>query len=167
MRNLLSAFVISFMALSLTACGGDQTLPSDPFEAEKVKEKEKQVRENMRTVQIAAEHFAADHGNINYPVAVDDMFKTYFPGGTEGHQVAPVGLINPFTSVNEFPTLGRMQVKTAEDLRHSTRFPVPRGTIQYLPLDGGHSYAIVGGAHDDQVLMDELNPGQILVFSNL
>lgn len=154
------------VVLLLASACGDVNNPSDPFEVEKNAERDKQVRENMRTVQTAAEHYAADHGNINYPVQIDDMFKTYFPGGEEGRQVAPVGIVNPFTSVNEFPVIGKMDAKSAQDIRHTKRFAIGKGVIEYIPLEGGHGYAIVGGAHDDQVLMDDLHPDEVLVFSN-
>lgn len=157
---------ILFLLPLLAACG-DMNSPPDPFQAEKNVERDKQVRANMRTVQAAVEHYAADHGNVNYPVQVDDMFKTYLPGGEEGRQVAPVGIVNPFTAVNEFPIVGKVDAKTADEIRHMKRFAVGKGVIEYIPLDGGHAYAIVGGAHDDQALMDELHPEQILVFSNI
>lgn len=142
-------------------------MPADPFEADKNKKRDKEVFENMRTTQRAAERFAADHGNVNYPVEIDDMFKTYFPGGTEGRVAAQVGMVNPFNGANEFPILGKTAAANAEELRHSKRFELGRGVIEYIPLEGGHSYAIVSGAHDGKVMMDELHPDQILVFSNL
>jgi hypothetical protein len=101
LRSLLQLLVIAFSVLCCSSCGGDQTMPPDPFEAEKAKQNNKQVKENMRVAQKAAERFAADHGSVNYPVEVDDMFKTYFPGGTEGRLAAQVGPVNPFTSMNE------------------------------------------------------------------
>jgi hypothetical protein len=166
LRSLLQLLVIAFSVLCCSSCGGDQTMPPDPFEAEKAKQNNKQVKENMRVAQKAAERFAADHGSVNYPVEVDDMFKTYFPGGTEGRLAAQVGPVNPFTSMNEFPVLGRRTVKSADELRHMPRFELPRGVVEYIPLDGGRAYAIIGGAHDNKVLMDELHPDQILVFSD-
>jgi hypothetical protein len=118
-------------------------------------------------VQKAAERFAADHGNVNYPVEIDDMFKTYFPGGTEGRIAAPVGPVNPFNGANEFPVLGKARAASAEELRHLKPFEVGAGVVEYIPMEGGHSYAIVSGAHDGKVMMDELHPDQILVFSNI
>jgi hypothetical protein len=167
MQSICRILILLLCTFACSSCGGDQTLPPDPFEADKVKKQDKQLKENMRVVQKAAERFAADHGSVNYPVEVDEMFKSYFPGGTEGRVAAQVGPVNPFTAANEFPLLGKRTVASAEEMRHTKRFELQRGVIEYIPLDGGHSYAIIGGAHDGKVLMDELHEGQVLVFSNL
>jgi hypothetical protein len=120
----------------------------------------------MRNTQVAAEHYAADHGSINYPTSIDDMFKTYFAGGEGGRRPAPVGPVNPFTGENEFPYLGTARAKSAEEIRRSKRIEIQRGKVEYIPLEGGKGYAIIGGAHDDKILLDDLNPGSNLVYSN-
>jgi hypothetical protein len=118
----------------------------------------------MQRVQLAAEHYAADHNTDQYPVSIDDDFKSYLPGGQEGSVPAPMGPVNVFTGVNQFPELGN--IKDVHSVRFGQRFSIRRGTIQYCPLKNGKGYAIIGGAHDDQAMMDVLNPGQVLVFSN-
>lgn len=123
-----------------------------------------EVREAMQRIQVAAEHYAADHGTDTYPVTIDDDFKSYFPGGQEGSVPAPIGPVNVFTGVNEYPVLGK--IRDVHSARFGERFPVKRGTIQYCPLNNGKGYAIIGGAHDDKAMMDIKNPGQVLVFSN-
>lgn len=160
MNRILSYLMLLICFMSISGCG------QDPLELERLKQKDKQVKENMRTAQIAAERYAADHGSINYPVAIDDMFKTYFPGGEAGRRPAQVGPINPFNGLNAFPAIGPLRGKNAEEIRRMKRFKIPRGTIEYIPLDGGRGYAIIGGAHDDLILVDDLNPDQNLVYSN-
>lgn len=119
----------------------------------------------MRTVQVAAEKYAANHGGKQYPTTIDDQFKTYFPGGLEGARPAPVGPPNPFSGENEFPKLAARA--DVEGMRRGTRFELKAGVIEYSPINNGQGYAIVGGAHDGKALMDEHNPDQVLVFSNL
>lgn len=152
--------------LVLTACACGERDPLMDMEPSRIKEMDKTVRANMRAAQIGAEHYAADHGSVNYPTTIDDVYRSYFPGGTEGRIPSQVGPVNPFTSVNEFPLLGKDMGKSPEEMRHLPRFAIKRGVIEYIPLDGGRSYAIVGGAHDDKCLVDDLNPDQNLVFSN-
>ena len=124
-----------------------------------------EVREAMQRIQVAAEHFAADHGSDHYPTKIDDEFKSYMFGGQEGVSPAPIGEVNKYTGVGEFPEFGSF--KDVHSLRCGPRFPVKRGQIIYSPLQNGKGYAIVGGAGDGKVLLDEKNPGQVLVFSNL
>lgn len=152
---------VCLVASCIFGCGQDNELPP-----ERAAEFDKQVRENMRTAQVAAEHHAADHGSINYPTSIDDMYKTYFPGGEGGRHPAPVGPVNPFTGENEFPFIGPANSKSAEELRRMKRFEVQRGRIVYIPLAGGKGYAIIGGAHDDKILVDDLNEESNLVYSN-
>lgn len=126
--------------------------------------RENEVRENMRRTQLAAEHYAGDHGFDRYPIQIDDDFKTYFPGGREGAVPSPIGLVNVFTGANCFPTLGKL--KDLHSVRYGKRFAIQPGEVIYSPLDG-KGYLIVGGAADGKVLEDDKNPGQVLVFSNL
>jgi hypothetical protein len=135
------------------------------YDDERDRHRDRTVRQNMRATQLAAEHFAADHGGNLYPSEVNEEFRTYFPGGVDGRREAPVGPINAFTGTNEFPTMSTA-IKKVEETRHGKRFEIPAGAIWYCALDGGQSYAIVGGAHDNRVLMDENNPSEVLVFSN-
>jgi hypothetical protein len=115
---------------------------------------------------LAAEHYAADHDTINYPTQMDDVFKTYFPGGAEGRRPSPIGPVNPFNGANEFPTVIVSKQKP-EEIRDGKRFEIPAGKIQYMVLQDGKGYAIVGGAHDNKAMADDNNPQQVLVLSNL
>ena len=127
--------------------------------------RDREVRESMQRIQMAAEHYAADHGTDKYPVLMDDEFKSYFPGGRDGSVPAPMGPVNVFTGVNEFPSVGSMP--SVQAVRSGQRFRMNRGQIKYCPLLSGKGYAIIGGASDGMVLLDEKNPGQVLVLSNL
>jgi hypothetical protein len=135
------------------------------YEDARDKPRDNIVRQNMRTMQSAVERYAAEHGGNTYPSEINQELKTYFPGGVEGRRESPVGPINPFSAQNEFPTVASV-VKDVEQTRNGKRFEVPAGKVYYCLLDNGQSYAIVGGAHDGKVLMDENNPDQVLVFSN-
>ena len=123
------------------------------------------VRQNMRAVQVAAEHFAADHGSNSYPMRIDDAFKSYMPGGNEGQTPSPIGPVNPFSGHNEFPELGL--IGDISQTRNGQRFNIAAGSIRYAPLSSGKGYAIVGGAHDGKALMDIYHPNQILVLTNV
>jgi hypothetical protein len=151
--------ILMAFATVLTSCANGRDWQDD-----RAAERDEEVRENMRSVQVAAEHYAADHHSVHYPTAIDDDFKTYFRGGVEGQTAAPVGLVNPFTSKNEFPTLGTLDNPVSA--RSGPRFEIKPGAIQYCPLANGRGYAVVGGAHDGKALMDIFNPGQILVLTN-
>jgi hypothetical protein len=155
-----NAVIVTFISLLIAGCNQPSMLQD-----RQTLEKEEDLRRNMRLVQVAAEHFAADHGSATYPVAVDDSFKTYFRGGIEGQTPAPVGLVNPFSGSNEFPTLGH--IGDPISARSGERFSIMPGAIQYSPLDSGKGYAIVGGAHDGRALMDIYNPSQVLVLTNV
>lgn len=138
------------------------------------------VQRNMADVQLAAEHFSADHGLDKFPGSLDENFMSYFPGGTENQTAAPNGLANPYNGSLEFPifveagsntgSLNLAPVKTPFDvraLRSSKRFKIQAGIIVFFALEGNKGYAIVGGAHDNYALMDKQNDGEILVLSNI
>jgi hypothetical protein len=126
--------------------------------------REQRVRQNMREVQVAAEHYASDHGHNQYPVAMDDSFKTYFPGGSPNNP-SVVGVANPFTGSNEFPLIGHRT--SVEETRKSKPFKVGGiGQVEYSALGNGDGYIIVGTDHAGLCLMDPVNPGQVLVLTN-
>ena len=147
----MTCLILSF---ALTGCAGD-------FSAAQDKARAAAVKANMRTVQIAAESYSTDNGGA-YPKAIDDQFKSYFPGGgSDGKTPAPDGLSNPFDNKKEWPTMG-----TITDLKAAREKPVsiPAGTIQYSLLPSGDSYAIIGGAKGDQEVSTD--DGKPVVFSN-
>lgn len=149
----------------LTGCGQSDWEPDGSAGRADWPVREERVRDNMRQVQLAVEHYAADHGNCNYPLAMDESFKTYLPGGIDGQRPSPVGPANPFSGLNEFPSIGST-IKDVKALRFGKPLSIAVGTIEYTPLKGGSSYAIVGGSHDGKMLMDPANPDQVLVLSN-
>ncbi len=153
------AIVLAIIPLTLAACG----LVPGYYSGADGQETDKRVWENMRDLQTAAEHYAANHGGDKYPLAVDDAFKSYLPGGREDDKTPrPVGLINPFSGANEWPSLGG--IKSITEVRRQSPPWLRPGEIQYTPVAGGRGYAIIGGAHDGHALRDW--DGRTLVFTN-
>jgi hypothetical protein len=149
-----------FGCCALVACA---PAPFTTYSGVGVDEKDKIVWTNMRDLQTAAEHFAANHGGDKYPTEIDDDFKSYLPGGAEdGRTPRPVGLINPFNGSNEWPTLG--SVKDVLSVRNAPPPIIRPGGIEYSSLEGGAGYAIIGGGHDGKALTDY--DGKTLVFTN-
>ena len=165
LRSLTSLVALLIACLTLSACGQSDNEQVDVAGRADWPVREERVRENMRQVQLAVEHYAADHGSCNYPQTIDDAFKTYLPGGIEGEKPSPVGPANPFSGMNEFPSLGHT-ITDVKAIRFGKPLPMRVGVIEYTPLNGGTSYAIVAGGHDGNMLMDPVNPGQVLVLSN-
>ena len=120
----------------------------------------------MQRLQMAVEHYAADHGTDQYPVKLDDEFKSYLPGGIEGSQPAAMGTINPFNGRNDFPTVNT-SVTDLHKARYGEAIKLNPGELLYCPLNEGKAYVILGGGYDGKAMPDERNPGQVLVLSNL
>jgi hypothetical protein len=161
-KSIIGLIVLSAGVICLLAACGDA---GGDFPRRQSAEKDADVGRTMRRLQVIVEHYAARHGGDHYPVAIDNAFKSYFPGGSEDDRTpSPVGMVNPFNGINEFPAMG--SVTDIEKARNGASFPIKRGRIEYSVLDGGKSYAIVGGAHDGLALMDENDPGHVLVYSN-
>jgi len=160
--SILTSLLSTLFAVCLlcTNCAGDD----DELQLAQNQDRNRQLRQNMRTVQIAAERYAADRDGVRYPKEIDSDLKTYFPGGIDGKRASPVGPVNPFSGVNEFPVLGSQS--DLDVVRTGRKASLGPGTIKYIPLEGGASYAIIGAAHNGKLLMDEHNPDQILVLSN-
>jgi hypothetical protein len=165
-KSWFSSYCALLLVCLLTgAVGCHQFLPEKrDYEALNGQLKDEVVRRNMRAVQAAAEHFAADHGN-KYPTKIDEDFRTYFPGGTDGRMPAAVGPVNPFTAANTFPIIG--DVIDVRAVRYGPRYPMDPGVIEYSPLGNGAGYAITGGAHDGKALEDVYHRQQVLVFTNV
>jgi hypothetical protein len=165
---LLLLFLITF---GLAGCTADQSpgfVGVDEQGQRKIvpdPQRDQELRENMQRVQMAAEQYASNHGSDRYPTVLDDEFKSYFPGGVEGKRPAPVGPVNVYTGSNEFPSIGRVVSVNAS--RMGGRFPVSPGKIIYAPIEDGKGYAIMGGAGDGSVMMDDKHPDQVLVLSNI
>jgi hypothetical protein len=110
------------------------------------------VRANMVEVQKAAEKYFKDHTYM-YPTTIDADFKSYFEGGDPASKKAGKPPINPFTGNPEFPVLGT--ITDLAQARLATPFDVPKGVIQYSPLENGKSYGIVGGADTGKAIHSE------------
>ncbi len=156
-NRLLAVLICS---AGLTACNG-MLFPT--YTGSDADIRDKQLWTNMRDVQTAAEHYAANHGEDNYPKAIDNAFKSYLPGGGEdGENPRPVGLVNPYFGANEFPVMGSIRDIVA--VRNGTVPSLRPGEIQYSSILGGKGYAIIGGGHDGKALRDY--DGKVLVFTN-
>ncbi len=128
------------------------------------KAKEASVKGNMHTAQVACEASATDAGGT-YPIAVDTVYLSYFPGGGSDRTTAAAsGPVNPFTNVAEFPTAGSIS-GTVQSVR--TNPPGAsggtRGQVVFCPL-AGSSYAILGTNKDTKALNGA--SGGTLVLSN-
>ena len=119
------------------------------------------VKANMLRVQEAAENYFSDHTYM-YPPELNDDFKSYFPGGDPASHKPGSPLTNPFTGQPEWPTIGTIQdLKTA---RAGLPKAMPKGAIEYSPINCGKSYAIRGGGFDDKEV-PHVNSNSPLVLS--
>jgi prepilin-type N-terminal cleavage/methylation domain-containing protein len=137
------------------------------------KAREASVKGNMRTAQIAVETFATDSGGA-YPNAVEDGYKSYFPGGlSDGKTVGTAkGPVNPFTNANEFPVIGSITDVQATRAAAPTGISGSKpGTVEYSGIGGtgatasSTAYAIRGGAKNGSALPGSA-PGTTLILSN-
>lgn len=134
------------------------------------KAREASVKANMRTAQIAAEMYATDHAG-SYPGAVDNAFKSFFPGGkSDSTDVGTaLGSLNPFTGKMEWPTTGG--VTDVQAARNSGPAPVVggAGAVEYSHIADASGndtvYAIRGGGKNGNAL-GGLTQGSTLVLSN-
>jgi hypothetical protein len=127
------------------------------------KSKDKQLFANMKEIQMAAEHYAANHDGVEYPDQIDDAFKSYMTGGgDDGRTARPVGFINPYAGGNEWPVIG--SITNVDQSRNSPRPAIQPGKIEYSVIDGGKGYAIIGGTYDGKALTDY--DGKVLILSN-
>jgi hypothetical protein len=147
-------------AMCLSSCSSEGLVEAQH------KAREASVRANMRTVQIAAESYASDHGG-KYPTEVDENFKSYFPGGSYGGSAATAGKppINPYDYQKEWPVIGHVTDVAAS--RHDPSATLEKGTIEYSPIGGppATTYAIRGGGGDGKVIGAH-DPSMALVLSN-
>lgn len=132
------------------------------------KAREASVKANMRTAQIAAEAYATDNAG-NYPGAVDNSYKSYFPGGgSDGQNVGTaLGAVNPFIGTNEFPTAGTLPgtPPSPGQLRSGGGLTGTPGEVRYLSASPPTTYAIVGFGKNGQMLGGQAS-GTFLVLSN-
>lgn len=127
------------------------------------------VKANSRTVQICAECYATDTGGL-YPTRLDDKFKSYFPGGSNGDSrgTATPGnpLTNPITGEAGWPVMGK--VSNVVDARNSPPEFLGKGVVEYsVILDNRQqpsSYAIRCG--DANGMTAQGTNGKPLVLSN-
>jgi len=107
---------------------------------------------NTRTVEWAAERYAEDHEN-KFPALIDDLFKSYFPGGDSIKKIVGNPLPNPCSHKLEWPILG----KIADIARARIKMPdpMPPGQVEYTALSGGTNYAIRAGACSGKALANK------------
>jgi type II secretory pathway pseudopilin PulG len=126
------------------------------------------VKANMRTAQIVAECYATDHNGL-YPTEINNDFKSYYPGGSNGGSSATPGnaSVNPYDAKAEWPVIGH--VKDVAASRQDTSAVLSEGEVEYSPIfTGKHqptSYAIRGGGIGGRVI-GGTTPDSALVLSN-
>ena len=172
MKFVFPTIALVTAAISLSSCvtplgggssGGSWSNGAGADANKEMKGKEKQLYANMKEIQMAAEHYAANHGGFEYPEEIDDAFKSYMTGGgDDGRTARPVGFINPYAGGNEWPVLGT--ISNPDQTRNGPRPALAAGKIEYSVIDGGKGYAIIGGAYDGKALSDY--DGKVLVLSN-
>ncbi len=159
MKQLIFRLLVSLLVTSSLGACERPPIPAPSFgelakrfEGLQKKQQAVSVKRNMRATQVAVEFYAVDHAG-RYPTSIDDAFKSYFPGGANTESPAangPQPLTNPFTGKAEWPSLGTIRdVKLA---RASAPQPIEPGKIEYSPIRGGESYAIIGGVHNGKAL---------------
>lgn len=77
------------------------------------------VKGNMRTCQLAAEDYAANHNGFYPESSKNPEFRSYYPGGSRGNKpwISGVAPKNPLTKLEEWPIDGK--VRNLEDLRQT------------------------------------------------
>lgn len=131
-----------------------------------IKARSAAVRENMHTVQTAAEAYATDSGGVYAADCGGTGCGPYFPGGG----FTPAGNVgnypdNPVTGAfNQLPALGG---SLADRNKVSTSVTVPAGQTSYAPVaqSGANvSYAVEGGDSSGHAVGG--TGGNTLVLSN-
>lgn len=155
-RNLLSVTTLMFGLLVCFGCQQAQVAGTFDGAAKNLA-----VKSNMKRVQAAVEAYFRDHTYM-YPVQIDDDFKSYFEGGDTSAHKAGSPPTNPFTGQGEWPVLG--EIKDPKEARAGLPKAMPKGVIEYSPIDGGKSYAIRAGGYDDKEI-PEMNSNSPMVLS--
>lgn len=106
---------------------------------------------NMKVVQNNAEKYMRDHGYM-YPMQIDDEFKSYFEGGDTAAKKPGNAPINPFTGSGEWPVLGSLT--DVPKVKADPPVMLPKGQIEYSPMEGGKAYAVRGGDEHGMTLVD-------------
>lgn len=140
-KTWIGALTVVF---AVTGCGGNMDYNE--------KAKTIGVKVNMKTVQTAAENYFKDHTYM-YPTAIDDDFKSYFPGGDSVAKKPGTAPLNPFTGTGEWPILGTLA--NVEEARKATPDALVKGVIEYSPIDGGKNYGIRGGSETSKAITAE------------
>ena len=139
------------------------------FVGAQAKAKEASVKANMRSLQIVAESYAIDHAG-NYPTKIDTEVKSYYPNGSNDGKTRIEGSapVNPFTSVREWPVLGK--VTDLDAARADVNAKVPEGTVRYSAIYSGNheplSYAIMGGGKEGHVILNTKKDGALVLSNN-
>lgn len=158
-------FLFKFSLLSFVMSGILLAILLNNFTKAQTKAKNSVVKSNMQTVQAAIEAYAKDHGG-KYPLSIDELLKTYFPGG-EPKKSPGEALLNPFTRQKEWPVMG--DLKSVSATKMGDLLPTAPGSIQYSCICDEAAqptaYAITGGDNNGLSISDyaEVHP---LVLTN-
>lgn len=120
-----------------------------------------QVKANMRTVQWAAELYKEEHHE--FPKAVDDQFKYFFPWGDRLKKKLGTALPNPYTGKLEYPVLVKMKSPTAERLKAPG--PVAPGVIEYCSTDAQTNYCVRGGDGNGKAIAGMSGPKSTMILA--
>ncbi len=123
------------------------------------KSRDAAIRSNMRTLQVALEMYATEHGGM-YPGKLEQDFDQFVQ--KNGFKVWPMR--NPFTGNEEPPIAGA--ITSVQDARAAKPVHMTPGHIEYSSIGGGTGYAIRGGGHDGMALAGPGGKSTTLVLSN-
>lgn len=136
------------------------------------------VKINMRTLQIAAQTYASDHGGAypsNPPTGQNnDEFSSYFPGGSSGAEPLKPGCppLNPFTNRAQWSDFRSFSIKSvAAEKSKSTGSLRPgagnAGAIGYSnPSDAGTAAYAIEGTDKHGIALTDPSSSHPLVLSN-
>ncbi len=142
--KMSSCMALAAFVFAVTGCGGSMDYNE--------RAKTIGVKANMKVVQEAAEKYFKDHTYM-YPTAIDDDFKSYFPGGDPVAKKPGKAPLNPFNGTGEWPIIGTLT--NVEEARKVAPDALAKGVIEYSPIDGGKSYGIRGGAESGKAIQGE------------
>ena len=139
------------------------------------KVQEFKVKENMKTVQKAAEDFALKNNGYYPAKANDPAFQSFFPGGNADNKSPQAGKYpeNPFTHTNEAPLPGNIVDIQQTRFRPPFDLGGPRmaGKIFYNSINSAQEeqsigYAIVAADKYGKALTGP-SPNMTYILSNL
>jgi hypothetical protein len=160
---LSTTLLAGILSCALTIPASAQVDPVMESKTSDLKAREAGVRHNMRMVQLAADTYQI-YNKGKYPIAIDNAFKSYSMDGKQDNKTPGKPVFNAFTNTEFWPTLGKPSDIAA--IRAGQSFKISPGSIIYVPIDNGKSYAIVGGDADGQPIKESDSSKPMIIVPN-